>query len=97
VPDADLLEREMGCTREEFMRWLPAATAHAPVRTEGEELVLAVGEGQVRIRLREQPPRRIALVSLPVLGVRFAFVGLSAGGRRAFLERFDRYTQRGGG
>jgi hypothetical protein len=93
----EVLEREMGCTRAEFLRWLSPATAQAPVRADGEELVLAVGGGEVRIRLRELPLRRIALVALPVLGVRFAFTGLGPEERQAFLERFDRYTQRGGG
>jgi len=36
-------------------------------------------------------------VALPVLAVRFRFVGLAAAARRDFLERFDRYTMRGGG
>jgi len=91
------LEREMGCTREEFLRLLPAATALAPVRTEGDELVLSVGAGEVRIHLAERPMRRIALVALPVLAVRFRFAGLGEEAQRAFLDRFDRYTQRGGG
>lgn len=87
----------MGCTRAELLRWLPGATGGAPARAEGDDLFLAVGAGQVRITLREQPPRRIALVSLPVLAVRFAFSGLGPDERRAFLERFDLYTRRGGG
>jgi len=97
VVETSVLEREMGCTRAEFMRWLPDATGRAPVLVEGGELVLSVAGGQVRIELREQPLRRIALVALPVLAVRFRFVGLAAAARRDFLERFDRYTMRGGG
>lgn len=91
------LEREMGCTREDLLRLLPAATGHAPIRVEGDELVLSLGGGEVRIHLAERPPRRIALVSLPVLAVRFRFEGLGAAAQEAFLDRFDRYTQRGGG
>lgn len=87
----------MGCTRAELLRWLPGATGGAPVRAEGDDLVLRVGRGQVHLALREFPPRRIALVSLPVLAVRFTFAGLDAEERRAFLERFDLYTRRGGG
>jgi len=97
VSGAHFLDREMGCTREEFLRWLPGATRHAPVHAEGEELVLAVAGGQVRLSLCERPARRIALLSLPVLAVRFAFVGLDAEEREGFLARFDRYTMRGGG
>jgi len=92
-----VLDREMGCTRAEFMRWLPGATRQAPSRVEGEELALSVGAGEVRISLSERPPRRIALVSLPVLAVRFRFVGLGQPEREAFLAHFDAYTRRGGG
>jgi hypothetical protein len=97
VPAAEVLEREMGCTREELLRWLPAATAHAPARIDGGELVLSVGPGEVRVAAEEAPPRRLAGVSLPVLRVRFRFVGLDPAARDAFLARFDLYTRRGGG
>jgi hypothetical protein len=97
VPGPDVLEREMGCTREDFLRWLPGATRQAPVRAEGEDLVLTVGAGEVRILLRERPPRRIALLALPVLGVRFTFAGLDEAARGDFLLHLDRHTQRGGG
>ncbi len=92
-----VLDREMGCTRDEFMRWLGGATRHVPSRIEGHEIALAVGAGEVRIALSERPPRRIARVSLPVLAVRFRFLGLDAPAREAFLARFDAYTRRGGG
>jgi hypothetical protein len=87
----------MGCTREELLRWLPGASGHAPTREEGGELVLSVGAGEVRIAAAERPPRRIAGVVLPVLAVRFRFVGLDAAAREAFLARWDLHTQRGGG
>lgn len=92
-----MLEREMGCTRAELLRWLPGATRHAPARVEGDTVVVAVGAGRVEIALSERPPRRIALVSLPVLGVTFRFVGLDAAARAGFLDYFDFYTRRGGG
>ncbi len=95
--EAAVVEREMGCTREEFLRWLPGATRGAPCREEGDELAFAVGAGEVRISARELPPRRIALVALPVLAVRFRFVGLDAAARERFLAWFDLYTRRGGG
>ncbi len=91
------LEREMACTREDLLRWLPEATGHAPARVEGDAVVLSVGGGEVRIATRVLPPRRIALVSLPVLAVSFRFDGLDDAAREAFLARFDLYTRRGGG
>lgn len=97
MEEAFVLDREMGCTRADFMRWLGGATRHAPRRLEGDEIALAIGPGEVRIALRERSPRRIALVSLPVLAVRFRFLGLDGPAREAFLARFDAYTRRGGG
>ena len=97
MPGELVVEREMGCTREDLLRWLPAASGHAPLRREGDELVLAVAGGEVRVRAEPRPPRRIALVELPVLAVRFTFEGLDAPAREVFLARFDLYTRRGGG
>jgi hypothetical protein len=97
LDDAVVLEREMGCTREDLLRWLPGATAHAPRRAEGEALVLSVGAGEVRLTAATRAPRRIGLVELPVLAVRFEFRGLDAPAREAFLARFDLWTRRGGG
>jgi hypothetical protein len=97
VPIPSVLDREMGCTREDLLRWLPVATGNASCREEGAELVLSVGAGEVRIAAAERPPRRIAGVTLPVLAVRFRFVGLDAAAREAFLARWDLCTQRGGG
>ena len=51
----------------------------------------------MEIDLRELAPRRLALLSLPVLAVRFRFLGLDEAARRDFLAYFDAYTRRGGG
>jgi hypothetical protein len=97
VPAPFALEREMGCTREDLLRWLPGATGHAPARVEGDSVVLSIAGGEVRITARPRPPRRIALVALPVLAISFRFDGVAPADREAFLERFDLYTRRGGG
>ena len=94
---ASALQREMGCTRSEFMGWLPGATRQAPIRIEGDEVTVATHGGQVRISLEEMPPRRIGLITLPVLGITFRFHGLDERASREFLAFFDLYTRRGGG
>ncbi|MBK4739051.1 hypothetical protein [Noviherbaspirillum pedocola] len=91
------LHREMGCTRAEFLRWLPGATRHAPMDGEGDVFRVRCGGGSVEITIEERPPRRIASIALPVLAVRFCFLGMDAGARQAFLSWFDAYTRRGGG
>ena len=95
------LTREMGCTADDFARWLPGATGHAPlesiVEAGGMRHRVRVGAGIVEILLDTRPPRRIAGIVLPVLLVSFRFIDLDAAQRLAFLEHFDQYTRRGGG
>ena len=91
------LDREMGCTREEFVRWLPGATRHAPMQMHADRAVVHAGEATVEISFTQAPPRRIALVSIPVLMVSFRFSGARMSAYREFMAYFDLYTKRGGG
>ena len=91
------LHREMGCTREEFVRWLPGATRHAPMQLNADTAVVHAGEATVEISFIQASPRRIALVSMPVLKVSFRFSGAEASAYGAFMTYFDLYTKRGGG
>ena len=87
----------MGCTRAEFLRWLPGATRFAPMQMQGDKAVVHAGEATVEISFTPAPPRTIVLVSLPVLQVSFRFSGAEQGAYRAFMAYFDLYTSRGGG
>ena len=95
------LTREMGCTADDFARWLPGATRHAPLESSMESgrirHRLTVGAGTVEILLEAGPLRRIGRIVLPVLLVSFRFIDLDAAQRHAFLDHFDHYTLRGGG
>lgn len=90
-------EREMGCTEAEWLGWLPAAIGSCSWRQEGAAVSVDVPPGTLRLRWEVGPPRVIALMRMPVLRVGFAFNGLSAEQRHAFMKRFDLYMQRGGG
>jgi len=92
-----VLEREMGCTLEELARWLPGATGHADAIPIPGGWRIAVPGGEVVLEAEPRPPRRIALLVLPVLHVRLRFQGLGPVARAAFLARFDAWTRRGGG
>ncbi len=96
-------ERDMGCTAAEWLGWLPGAVR-------GRAITLgAAGPDTARVQLDEQPdsalwlqwqpqpPRRIALITLPRLAVRFRFEQVGSEARHAFMRYFDLYTQRGGG
>lgn len=94
-----LFEREMGCTPDELKGWLPGASRCADIRwcgTQGAELSWAPA-GRLQLHWQALPPRRIALVTLPRLSVRFDFGDCDETLRQRFMKHFDLYTQRGGG
>jgi hypothetical protein len=100
VPDdaaATVIEREMGCTPAELRGWLPAASGDGPLHWREDGADLALGAGRLRLDWQALPPRRIALLVLPRLRVRFAFEGVADDDRRRWLHRFDLHTRRGGG
>jgi hypothetical protein len=90
-------EREMGCTADDLRAQLPGACRERAIdwRPQGADVML--GAGRVTIEWQALAPRRIALVTLPRLQVRFAARDVEAGAWHAFMRYFDLYTQRGGG
>jgi len=78
--------KDMGLDEAEFLRCLPQAFTGLEWRRDGRR---AWTEG-VEITWEPAPPRRIALLELPVLRV-------SLQAPEAFLRRFDHAFQRGGG
>ncbi len=95
--DEFAIDREMGCTREEFLRWLPGATRYAPMQLTGDKAIVRTGAATVEIAFTQAPPRRIERVSIPVLKVKFRFSGAGPVAYREFMAYFDLYTKRGGG
>jgi hypothetical protein len=91
-------EREMGCTESELLGWLPGACG-------GRSLVLSPGRAEIEmgdgshlvLAWQSLPPRRIALMTVPRLAIRFAFEGVDEIERHRFMRYFDLHTQRGGG
>ncbi len=49
------------------------------------------------LRWRVLEPRQIALLRIQQLELEFGYSPASAAAARAWIERFDRHTQRGGG
>lgn len=93
----ETFEREMGCTEADWLRWLPAAIGPRDWSCEAGAAAVQIDTGQLHLRWHAGAPRTIALIRLPRLHVSFRFEGLGAQERRAFMERFDLYLQRGGG
>lgn len=91
--------REMGCTTADLLAVLPKALPGADLRVDAQasKAVANLGGAVLELSWQSRPPRRIALLQIPVLVVHFRYVGFDAAGRHAVQRRFDLATQRGGG
>ena len=87
----------MGCSADDLRAWLPGGAGGRRIawRTDGAEIALEAGS--VSIEWRALPSRRLGLISLPRLQVRFEARGLDDDAWQRFMRHFDLYTQRGGG
>lgn len=90
-------DREHGCTAAEWTGWLPAAAHGHALRLHDGGAEIPIGPGMLRLTWLVLPPRRIALLNLPRLHVRYAFTDVDADERARFMRRFDLHLQRGGG
>lgn len=91
--------RQMGCTHEDMLRWLPTALpgADLDIRPTEKTCVARWGWGTLTIRWAVCPPRQIALLAIPCMDVTFEYRGASDEQRYQTQRRFDLETQRGGG
>jgi hypothetical protein len=87
----------MGCTRSEFLAWLPGAVAGARFDVDGDLVRIHHQAGEVLIRIAQTADRKLGLLLLPVLRVSIEFSGLDTAARQEFLRHFDLFTRRGGG
>jgi hypothetical protein len=95
---AERFEREHGCTEAEWLGWLPHAVhGHDLQRPTPARAVVPIGGGTLALDWTVLPPRRIALLNLPRLQVRYALDGVPDDERARFMKQFDLHLQRGGG
>ena len=90
-------DRDMATTEAEWLMRLPQAIGQLPWDRSGTRVRVQFSQGLLDIRWRPLPPRVIALLRMPRLGVRFEFEGVDAATRLQFMQRFDLTMQRGGG
>jgi hypothetical protein len=90
-------ERDMACTEEDWLRWLPEALGDHHWKRQDRTVGVRIGDGALGLKWEVAEPRVIAQVRMPRLIVRFRFAGIDDGTRNAFMKRFDLYMQRGGG
>ena len=91
----------MGCSVDDLVRWFPLAMgdfyAKTSLNVDGSELFHPLSP-LIEITGITKPPRKIALLSIPVLSLRFSFAkSLGIKERERIMECFDLYTRRGGG
>ena len=88
--------RVMACDRADIERWLrELAPAGLAVRPDG--FAFEVDGVPIEISVSDHPHRRIGLLAIPQLAVRFSYPGDARDAAHAWIVRFDRHTQRGGG
>jgi hypothetical protein len=91
-------EREQSVSEADWLRCLPGAVRdHALALPAPGRAVVSMGAGTLELGWTMLPPRRMGLVQLPRMQVRYRFDGVDAEARRAFMRYFDLYTHRGGG
>lgn len=97
VPET--FERVMGCTSAELLSWLPRALPDAQLQTDGagQRNVATWPQGRMELSWQPLPPRRIALLEIPQLVVRFTYADLADAERYRIQRCFDLQTHRGGG
>ncbi len=87
----------MGFAVADLRACLPGAFGGRPIAWGVDAASVALGCGRVTLSWAALPPRRIALLSIPRLRVRFEAQEVDAPAWQAFMRHFDLYTQRGGG
>jgi hypothetical protein len=96
---ASCFEREHGCTEADWLRDLPGAVGSHELQLAGPGAAeVPLQGGTLSLRWQVLPERRIALIRLPRMQVRYAFSdGVSLEARVQFMRLFDLHMRRGGG
>ena len=88
---------DMSISRIEFERSLPDAVDNVAYTVQGAVFAHEADDRGWRIELEPLPDRIIALLRLPRHRVNFSLRGYDDAACAAWVDRFRRYFQRGGG
>jgi hypothetical protein len=96
------VQRVMGCSAEDLIRWLPNALGELLQSTSvviDDKTHNDVPSAGLLIVAYIKPAYRIALLKIPVLEVNFSFAmsAFNAEQVAQVMAKFDLYTRRGGG
>ncbi len=91
----------MGYTPKEFARTLTGSfstqTPFSVHAIDTNHWQVDLDSAQIAIQIKPLPPRIIAMLSLPVLQVRFTFSKMPKAQQEEFFRRFFQYFHKGGG
>lgn len=96
-PVPERFEREVTASPAEFERDLRKASPCAVEAVGPDHFRLSTGPTRLDIHVAARGVRRLGLLQLQTLGVRYEFFGGTESDRRALLVPLDRAMQRGGG
>jgi hypothetical protein len=89
--------RRMSISRSEFFRTLPDALGTSSLVVTSDQVTLETPGRRLAVLFREEPPHRIASLTLPFAHVELCFEGYDEREMAAAVDRFDLYFRRGGG
>ncbi|MCB1896232.1 MAG: hypothetical protein H6945_20355 [Zoogloeaceae bacterium] len=89
-------ERDVSATLDELAAWIAKAYPDAERRGAGDHLIADRG-AVLELVATPGPERRIALLRLPTLRIRYRFTAGGAEACAALLHRLDLFMHRGGG
>ncbi len=93
-----VINKDMGITHAEFLRLLPRALGDDGFAVAGTTITYQDQSGRkLTIQLEPESERRIALMRIATTPVSLHFQGYDEAALDAFMLRFDRAYQRGGG
>ncbi len=90
-------EKQMGITHPEFFRLISIALGSDEYETHADGVSWTHGALSGRVTLGPEGKRRIALLAVPSTPVTIELDGYEDAAAMAFIKRFDRAYQRGGG
>jgi hypothetical protein len=90
-------DRVMACTRADLARWLTELTGADHGMAADGRAMLPFAWGELAMFADPLPPRRVALLKIQQMRVRFVAPEGREAEAREWLTAFDRHTQRGGG
>lgn len=90
-------DRVMSATQKDLERWLRDFTGQQSLGFTDGRMSFAHDSVELTVRIDVMPPRKLGLIKFIDTRVRFEYPPEQAVAVRAWVTKFDHYTQRGGG